>query len=535
MSEVLHAAEKKVEERARAKRDKFFLANEILGYDFQPDTHAELFACYPQFDENKNWSDQIQGFEDVMVLWSRGHYKSTALICVLIQAILCNPDLTILLQRGTVRVTELFMEEIVKHFTGDAQGSRLMELFPEFCGTKTELQYVARSFTVPNRQRTQTPQATVTVSSAKSVKTSQHFMLGVFDDVQNDSNWRNPHTLSRVHAEFMGCQPLLQNGARWVSGTRFSHGDLYDQILRWAIRAPWMISVKDCWTDASAGLPDTLKTPRFPQFIKKNGEKDGFTRESLLLLQEQDPQFFSCQYLNKPVHGSKQAYTPEMLEAATIAEADTPVLSAALMMVDLASSTNERSDDSVVQCGKIDSMGVGYLIDQRGGQWTPVDLALNIIDMALRHRPVKIILENVASCKYFADYLKLIAAQKRIFLPIELRKVDNRPDSKNVRVVGLAGQVKRGRFKFFKGLAKWDKLVEQACEFPKGKAGHDDYPDTAALLYAELSSEFLVFPVRQIPRNEIFALIQDRETALVKTLTDGERQDVEHPDETGLE
>lgn len=534
MNEVLNVAQLKVDERARARRDKFFLANEVLGYDFQ-ECHAELFACYPQFDEQKNWAEQIKGFEDVMVLWSRGHYKSTALIVVIIQAILCNPDITILLLRGTIRVTELWLEEIAKHFLGEAQGSRLKELFPEFCGTKTELNSVAKSFTVPCRKRTQTPQATCTVASPKSIKTSQHWVLGIFDDMQNESNWRNPKIVARVHQDFMNCQPLIQHGARWVSGTRWTHGDLYDQILRWNTRGQWMLSIKDCWTDLSAAYPDAEKIPRFPGFLKKNGEADGFTREALLLLQEQDPQFFACQYLNRPVHGSKQAYTKEMLETACIAEVDTPGLSSALMVVDLASSDSEQADDSVVQVGRIDSLGTGYLCDQRGGQWVPMELALNIIDMALRNRPSKILLEKTASCVYFADYLRLVAKQKNVFLPLDFIKVNNKPDAKNVRVLGLAGHIKRGRFKFLKGLSKFGSLIEQAITFPKARHGHDDYIDTCALLQIELSREFLVFPIRQIPRNEIWALIEDRESALVKVLTNTELREVEHANMTGLD
>jgi len=114
-------------------------------------------------------------------------------------------------------------------------------------------------------------------------------------------------------------------------------------------------------------------------------------------------------------------------------------------------------------------------------------------------------------------------------------KVDVRPDAKNVRVVGFAGIVKRGRAKFFMGLPGFDRLVEQACEFPKGRHGHDDYIDDVALLYQQLTKAVLTLPVVPAPRNPILALIADRENALVKQLTADELQQLSHPDMTGLD
>src|SRR5690242_6405398 len=85
--------EKHKEERERAKTDRMYLANEILGYDFRPETHQELFDQYPPF--TMPWQfDQ----RDVLILWARGHFKTTAVMVVLvIQAILVFPDITILI------------------------------------------------------------------------------------------------------------------------------------------------------------------------------------------------------------------------------------------------------------------------------------------------------------------------------------------------------------------------------------------------------------------------------------------------------
>jgi predicted phage terminase large subunit-like protein len=525
----LSLAKERVEVRDRARTDKMYLANEILGYDFQP-CHQELFDLYPTFAEGKPWAEQIATKEDIMVIWSRGHYKSTAVKVIIIQAILNNPDIAILCMQGSIAVTQLFIAEVYKHFSGEAEGSKLQEFFPEFCGTKKEMQGSAMRFTVPCRVRKQIPQATVTVASPKAIKTGQHYDLGVFDDLQNESNYRSPKLLLKVQQDYQGCQPLVQNGARWVSGTRWAFGDLYEQIIRWDTEGKWIISVKDCWSDDKSDV-------RFPKYIKKNGQVGGFTRESLMALQLQDPAFFACQYLNKPIHEGNRAITKEEMEAACIDGSQAPYMSTAVLIVDVAATNTIASDDCVIQAGAMDLTGIVYVRDQIGGQWQPMELATHIVTMALKHRPVKVMLEGSASGKVFEPLLKMVARQYNVFITTEFIKVNNQDDAKNIRVLGWAGQVKRGRFKFFKGLAKWDKLVQQATEFPKGRNNHDDYPDTCALLYQELTKNFCTLPMPPKPVNPIIALINDaeRNNALTNSLVRPQLSEWDEYDQIGLE
>lgn len=536
MSEVLSLAQKKVDERTRAKTDKFFLANEVLGFDFQWETHAELFACFVKYNENLPWVEQ-DATKDRMVLWSRGHYKTTAVIVEIIQAILNFPNIRILIMQGSLQVTKTLLKQVLAHFTGEAEGSRLGELFPEFCGKKKELLATTTQFTTTARTRKQLAQATVTCASPKSVKTGQHYEVGFFDDLVNDQNFRNIRLIAQVRDDFTLAQALIDPGGyRFVSGTRYAFGDLYEEIQRWQNKdGRWVITLKSCWTDESVAKPDAEKVPRFPRFKKRNGESGGFTREELLQMQSDDPANFACQYLNQPLHSTQQAFTEEMLDAAVVDPANVSLLSSAIMIMDLASSEAVKADDSVIVIGKVDALGVGYMCDMRGDQWPPMELALNAIEMVLRHRPVKVLFEKTASCVYFADFLRIVARQRGVFIPIDFIKVDNRPDAKNMRVVSWAGLIKRGRFKFFAGLSKFNRLIEQAIEFPKGRHGHDDYPDTGALLAQELNKEILTLPTRPAPRNAILALIADRENALMKVLTQQEQAEVDYPNQTGLD
>jgi predicted phage terminase large subunit-like protein len=196
------------------------------------------------------------------------------------------------------------------------------------------------------------------------------------------------------------------------------------------------------------------------------------------------------------------------------------VLSPAYMFVDLASTDGPKSDDSVIIVAKHGTDLVQYVVDCRGDKWLPAALAQNVIELALRYRPAKIYLEKTASCTYFAEYLRTIARQLNVFLPLDFIPVSNKADAKNIRISALQGQMKSGRLKFFVGLQRWEKIVEQFTQFPGDP--HDDYPDTTALMSQTFNGIGLAQPYRQSNHNPIFLMIEDQER---------ERQNIFKPQE----
>lgn len=524
--ELIRAAQDKAAERNRARRDDFFLANDVLGFDFQPGVHAELFACFPRYDPGKSWVEQSEQ-KDRLILWPRGHYKTTAVVVAIVKAVLNFPNIRILIMQGSLQVTKTLLHQIFSHFSGEAFGSRLTELFPEFCGERRALKASATSFTTRARTMTQLAQATVTVASPKSIKTGQHYDAGFFDDVINESNYLNPPVVERAKQEFSLAQPLIDPGCyRFVSGTRYGFLELYGSIIDWNKRdGKWLISVKDCWRDGDLARPETERIPRFPQFRKKTGELGGFTAELLLQMQRDDPAMFACQYLNQPVALSKQAFTEEMLHGACIKVENAPALSQPMMMIDLASSEYEHSDDSVLAIGQMDTLANMYVTALRGGQWTPLELTTQVIDMAMRYRPVRVKLEKTPSAVFFADYLRVMCRGRNIFIPVELFPVNNRRDAKNLRVTGFAGVVKRGLAKFYSDLPGFDKLIEQAIQFPKGRWGHDDWIDCVSLLWQELSREYASLPIRATIQHPILALMADMERVTIPRMSVSPRED----------
>jgi predicted phage terminase large subunit-like protein len=473
-----------------------------LGYDFEPSTHRELFEQYPAFRADRPWADQFTK-RDVLVLWPRGHFKTTAIVVVVVQAILVNPNIRVLLMQGTTKVTKNLLKEIASHFNSEARNSGLAKLFPDFCGDHRELGQTANEFTVPCRTRRQLAQATVTVASPRAVKTGQHYDLGIFDDLVNDQNYRSPVQLAKVEEDFNMCLPLIDPGCpRFVSGTRYAFGDLYENIIKKDQgKNLWTISVKTCWADDP-------NHPRFPVKRTRDGRTVGFTREGLLQIMRDTPQMFASQYLNCPILESQQYITEKEMLASVVSPGALPPLSSAVIFVDLAVTDNVQSDDSVIMVGKVDGTGKMYVVDAWGKMATVSETALYLIALVLKHRPLKVCIENTHAAPYFVAYLQTVCREKGIAFPIEYLKLQRQFDAKNQRVQALCGHIRNRRFFFTAGLPGWEKLVKQILRFPKGRAGHDDWPDTAALMCNHLSIGYVgVAPQVQATRHPVVAIL----------------------------
>jgi predicted phage terminase large subunit-like protein len=490
--------QKRLTERERARKDKLYLATEILGYQFQPDVHTTLFNCFIPFDSSKPWREQSSQ-KDRLILWSRGHFKSTAVVVEVIQAILNFPDIRVLLMQGSLTVTQNLLHEIKSHFLGTAPDSRLREIFPEFCADKLG---TANAFTTPARVQKRLQQATVTVASPKSITTGQHYELGCFDDLVHAQNYQSAKKIKRAKDDFYACVPLIDPGCyRIVTGTRYSFGDLYEELIRNNTNNQWIVSVKDCFSDDG-------KEVRFPQRTLPDGRIIGFTREQLLQIQREDPGMFASQYLNRPATTGTQLFTEEKMLAAVVSERDSPALSQAFLFVDLASSQAETADDSVILAGKTDHLANMYVVDGIGGQWNPTQLAMQIILMSLKHRPLRVMIEKTASSAYFVEYLKVLCRDKGIVLPLDFIPVSNTKDAKNIRISSLEGHIRSKRLRFFAGLECWDKMLQQFVEFPRGRNGHDDYADTVALMAQVFGGQHVpVTPLSQM-RHPLLAAIE---------------------------
>ena len=186
----------------------------------------------------------------------------------------------------------------------------------------------------------------------------------------------------------------------------------------------------------------------------------------------------------------------------------------------------------MILCGKLDHLGNIYLVDGRGDKWVPHALAMNIIEMALVHRPIRIMFEKTASCIYFTEFLKVAARDKGVQLPIDYIKVNNQKDAKHIRITALDGHMRTKRLRFLPNLPCWHKMVQQFEEFPRSRHHHDDYIDTVALMCQHYAAA--VLPVKPLSeeRYPFLKVIETMGTDISQVIV---QQEANIPDEMGDE
>jgi len=473
----------------RARTDKFYLA-QLLGYVFQEDVHSELFDCFLKFDNKKPYFEQdVQKHR--LILWSRAFYKTTATIVEMVQTILNFPDVSIMVMQSTIGKSKELLAEVKKHFTGENPHSKLDTLFPEFCRPKMG---TAMAFTIPTRKRSR-KDPTVFVASPKSSKAGLHPDVGFFDDLVTEQNYKNPEQVKKTIEEFSHYTPLVNTGGYfYVTGTRYTFGDLYEHIIRNNEPTPqfpggkWKITIKGCWNEDRNGnrIGGSNFPPRRLTKGPRAGETIGISLEELLGIQHDDPETFAAQYLNRPIAAGRQLFTESLLLGAVRPKDPQLAVGPALLFVDLAESGDPRADRRVVVCGRTVA-GSPTVCDIRSGQWSTLQIAQNILELALIHRPIRVLIEGSPGSTFFIEYLKMIAQDKGISLQTDKIKVTNNKGAKYLRIAAIEGAIKTGRLKFLAGLPGWADLVQQFVEFPKGK--HDDEIDTIALMLQFFSGQ----------------------------------------------
>jgi predicted phage terminase large subunit-like protein len=467
------------------RENKLALA-EVLGYDFQIMPHAELFGLYLKYDKDTPLLT-LDSVKKRLVLWPRGHYKTSSIVVEIVQLLLNYPNARILLMQSTVKNTKALLKEVKSHFDGTNPRSNLGRLFPDRCAPDLG---DANGFQVPGRTRVY-KEPSVYCASPKATKAGFHFDVMFADDLVTEVNYKNNDLQKALITDFSHYVPLIDPGGYiFVTGTRYTFGDLYEHIIRGnTTEHDWNISIRAAWEGEGDG-----RHVIFPRTLLPDGRPVGFTLDLLEQIQRENPLTFAAQYMNQPIMAGLQMFPETLILSHMKAQADLPEMSGVYLAIDDATGQEERADDRVIVAGRTDSQGRIYIVDIRGGQWTPSVFSAHVLDMTIRHRPWRVILQKTSAAVMFEMGLQALARDKQIQIPIEMVKVANTKGAKHLRISQLEGHLKRHRLWFSTGLQNWPKVLEQFSQFPRGR--HDDYPDCIGILVEYLSQIVTFRPPR---------------------------------------
>jgi predicted phage terminase large subunit-like protein len=123
---------------------------------------------------------------------------------------------------------------------------------------------------------------------------------------------------------------------------------------------------------------------------------------------------------------------------------------------------------------------------------------MTIISKAVQYRPARILIEKQPGAEFFGEFLKTVAREKGVVLPVDYTSGGSKKDAKYMRIASLESAMRQKRLFLLAGITDYPRLSEEFEQFPRGR--HDDRPDCIALLYAALSANVPFQPVmRKLP------------------------------------
>jgi hypothetical protein len=503
------------DERYRALTDHLYLSREVMGMDFQEIPHKWLFQVMLKKSPGTPLYDLDLKKKKRMILWSRGLFKTSGVIVEIIQLILNYPNIRICFLSGSDGLARLQLDRVRRFF--EQPTKKFRELFPEFIGDDIGS---PGQFTVPCRTNTTFAEPTFKISTARSVKASQHFDVIFVDDLVNDTNYHSQKLLQKCIQAYKDICPLLApDGFMYVTGTRYSFGDLYEDIQELAQKEiaelgtnPWIFSIKSCWVricatcghkDAEHDFDSDLDGPcamdcgcrhfvdsgarsvLFPKFRCEDGRTEGHTVE---FLQSEKirlgSEMFACQYENSPLAEGEQTFTDELIGKQTVWHQNqfpTALQAPCFVMGDLSYVGDEKRDSSVLMVVRWWGSQL-FVVDCVHGKWDSMQIAQELFKIMLKHRPSVVWLEKFPAWETYNTVFEFFARDHKLQkLPIEWKKVSNVKDAKLVRIGSIKGFLVQRRLWIFGHIPGYDILCTQLKRWPKlGK--HDDHADCLGLV-----------------------------------------------------
>lgn len=276
----------------RGKRDLYYLASVILGYDrLRPQTHGPF--C--RFHDTCNLPRRL-------ALMPRSHFKSSIwTIGGTIQDIINNPDERILLAASTHDNASRFLEEIKRHFT---LNNLFQWAYPDVCwdDPKQSPRWNRMEMEVPRSTFVREP--TVDTIGSRGEVVSRHYTKIVLDDIIGEQEYQSEAEMRKTCEWVAGLESLLVPPfhKRQIDtvGTRWSLDDVYAfvEFLFGGGKGTTKLHIGP-YAICLGGKLGIFSRPAIENEVPIFPEE--FTLETFENIRRGDPERYAAQYVNDPL------------------------------------------------------------------------------------------------------------------------------------------------------------------------------------------------------------------------------------------
>jgi hypothetical protein len=538
--------------RWRARTDRFWFYNEVLGYNllnevihgpvvkrlqhFPKPTYEQAIASdvilpTGQFEYTPYLDPyELPGPRRTLILDHRSSMKTTAnTICDSLYWLINFPHLAIAMIFATDKVAQDTMEETKGHLQTN---TRFRELFPDLVphkrtydwGTKEDFTIVGRGELLARMKRPPRKEPTIMSLSIDKSGTGYHVDMIKASDLVVPSNAMTVGERNKVAGRAGLLDKLLvtQRGWIYIEGTFYHPDDLHARLVKdWEKRniegreQDWNIFIRSIYKREMGDKIPTY-TPLDLKYNKWKKGEDGHEIPIWVDCQNEElRKRFSWEEINKNRYsllggGLNWAYqyaldlnadeTSDRPFACGInwkekADFDKIPIDFRIITVDLADTSNERSNPTVVTVSAFDRVGRCYVYDIRRGKFTPEQSINLLFDLNKKYKPNKIFIEDYAYVHGLRPFIERQSIMKNEYPPFHYVKRDRSPNSKVNRIIrALQPPFNSGELMFVNPLhsdpqsavevrAALESELKEVTAFSTGST--DDILDTLADIYLQ--------------------------------------------------
>ena len=459
--------------RERARDDLFWFNAKVLNHEsVVPMTYRAHYAMC-RFAERKTGIPQIDNSRIQLIQVPRGSGKTTLITKGrTMQRLAQDRNWAAGIMNERQMNANAFLAMIKAEFE---HNEFLQLLFPELIPENVRNTTWAADRIEINRDRPNPVNPSVLAAGVDATVTGVHMNEWIVDDLLSEKAAQNARTgsfteIEQLNNRIIQLQPLLTQPKKdpiTFVGTPWWPGDSYDFIVDTFSRGEdptvfaWNLKLPD-GTQQSLRLEQAGELAIFRRRAIENGVPmfpERYDLDELSEIQQDDPVFFSAQYMIDPTSGGMVTFKKEYLrpfEWETINqirykddelrlhyENDNDLR--VLISVDPAISTKSHAARSAITV--VGSNGSSlFLLEAWASRCNPTELATQILQFYQRYNPIRIIIEDVAYQTALAEILILIAQDFNVHqLPIYTFKTGSQEKKFN-RIAGLEPYFRKGLF-----------------------------------------------------------------------------------------
>jgi predicted phage terminase large subunit-like protein len=361
-----------------------------------------------------------QGFKRFLLMWPRGHLKTTYIVAYIVNTILNDPETRILLRMASADLAEntcrlvtdiLMSSEGMKHF------------FPEKMFTEKDKGVISRNNELCVPRKGKYRESTLVARGINSKVIGGHYRVQIADDLVDDTSIDSDQIQQTAVDRIKRSDPLFVEPAKDIEiivGTRWP-----GQFYRWLLEDSGI--TEEYWTVLLGCYVDD----RYDKFMNMIGEEkdkeDGtpvwpehFSMESLAGIQRKLQENFVHQYLNLEINDEDRRFRREDFrhykltgdgcvvtfpggKTYTVPLSDLYIS----MTIDPATGEHSRTDQSAITvCGIDRKTGIIFVLDVWQDRVLPDRLINQILNMAEKWKPHVVSPEAVSFQHTLKHFLK---------------------------------------------------------------------------------------------------------------------------------